>query len=98
MATYAELVQQIADLEKQAAEQLRAEKAGNIQKVKQFMQQMNVTLEDLGGVTAKRRSGAKGVIRYRDPASGKGWSGRGRKPAWVVDALAAGRGLEDFAV
>ena len=26
------------------------------------------------------------------------WSGRGRKPAWIADALAAGKSLEDFAI
>lgn len=96
MGTYAEIMMQIEGLKKQAADQLRAEKAGNIQKVKAFMQQMNVTLEDMGCTGGKRR--AKAEVRYRDPATGKGWSGRGRKPAWVVSALGAGRNLKDFAV
>ena len=26
------------------------------------------------------------------------WTGRGRKPTWLVDALASGRKLEDFAI
>jgi DNA-binding protein H-NS len=36
-------------------------------------------------------------IKYRGPA-GQAWSGVGRKPLWVAEALAAGRSLEDFAV
>ncbi|MGY6697072.1 MAG: H-NS family nucleoid-associated regulatory protein [Roseinatronobacter sp.] len=27
-----------------------------------------------------------------------GWSGRGRKPRWVVDALSSGKTLEDLSI
>lgn len=38
-------------------------------------------------------------VKYRDPADpSRTWSGRGRKPRWLVDAEAAGRSLKDFAV
>jgi DNA-binding protein H-NS len=103
MASYAEIQQQIAELEKQAEAQFRVEKAGNIQQVKQLMQQLSVTAEDICPGAVRRRGGAvgtarKGAIRYANPAGGKGWTGHGRKPQWVVDALAAGRRLEEFAV
>lgn len=42
---------------------------------------------------------AEGVPRYRNPHdAGQTWSGRGRQPKWLVDGLAAGRALDDFAV
>ncbi|WP_201618276.1 H-NS family nucleoid-associated regulatory protein [Psychrobacter urativorans] len=38
-------------------------------------------------------------IKYRNTEdSNETWTGRGRKPTWLVDALAAGRDIEDFAV
>lgn len=37
-------------------------------------------------------------VKYRDPATGEAWSGRGLKPRWLADALAAGRTLADFEV
>lgn len=38
------------------------------------------------------------VIKYRNPANpGQGWSGRGRKPQWAIDWLAAGKPLEELA-
>jgi len=103
MATYAEIQKKIAELEKQAEAQLRVERAGNIQQVKQLMQQLHVTVEDICPGVLKRRGSAggavsKGAIRYANPEGGKGWTGHGRKPRWVLDALAAGRQLEDFAV
>ena len=38
------------------------------------------------------------VIKYRNPANpDQGWSGRGRKPQWAIDWLAAGKPLEQLA-
>ncbi|ALF60149.1 H-NS family nucleoid-associated regulatory protein [Psychrobacter urativorans] len=38
-------------------------------------------------------------IKYRNTEdSNDTWTGRGRKPTWLVDALAAGRDINDFAV
>lgn len=51
-----------------------------------------------GSGTPARKS-AKSVVKYRDPADpSKTWTGRGRKPGWLVKAEAAGRSLGDFAV
>ncbi len=36
----------------------------------------------------KRRAPAK--IKYRDPETGKTWSGRGRRPAWVTEEMRVG--------
>ena len=41
----------------------------------------------------------KRSIKYRNTDNNEEtWTGRGRKPTWLVDALAAGRKLEDFAI
>ncbi|WP_071796108.1 H-NS family nucleoid-associated regulatory protein [Natronohydrobacter thiooxidans] len=37
--------------------------------------------------------------KYANPADkSQTWTGRGRKPRWVVDALANGKALEDLAI
>jgi DNA-binding protein H-NS len=36
--------------------------------------------------------------KYRDPASGKTWTGRGLKPKWVTEALESGKTLDDLAI
>jgi len=49
---------------------------------------------------AKRKGKAApagAAVRYRDEA-GNTWVGRGKRPQWVRDALAAGKTLEDLAV
>lgn len=47
--------------------------------------------------TKARRGKKAPVAKYKDAASGKTWSGRGRKPAWFVSALAEGKSLESMA-
>jgi DNA-binding protein H-NS len=37
--------------------------------------------------------------RYRNPAdSGQTWTGRGRQPRWIAEALASGRSLDEFKI
>lgn len=56
------------------------------------------------GATAGKKAGtAKKVggklpIKYRNPKDpSMGWSGHGRRPQWVLDLLAQGKGLDDLA-
>ena len=55
-------------------------------------------LEDLTGLsTARKRSPS--TAKYAHPENPQvTWSGRGRKPQWILDGLAAGKALTDFAV
>ncbi len=34
--------------------------------------------------------------KYRNPATGESWSGRGLQPKWVQAAIASGKSLDDF--
>jgi len=54
---------------------------------------------------AARGKGAAGASRrqsvapkYRDPASGTTWSGRGRTPVWLNNYLAQGKAKEEFLI
>lgn len=41
----------------------------------------------------------KAPVKYRNPDnSAEQWTGRGRRPKWVVDALDSGKNLEDLSV
>ncbi len=46
-----------------------------------------------------RKKRGKVAPKYRNPANSREtWTGRGRKPAWVVAALDAGKKLQDLAI
>ncbi len=89
-----------AQLKKDAEAQRRSELSGVIAQIRDMMKQHGISLVDLGGRGRSKSTtaGAKGEIRYANPAGGKGWTGKGRKPAWVVEALAQGRALSEFAI
>ncbi|MBJ3763938.1 H-NS histone family protein [Maribius pontilimi] len=45
------------------------------------------------------KKGSKSPPKYRNPDDPrKTWTGRGRQPAWIKDALASGKSLEDFLI
>ncbi|WP_404995432.1 H-NS histone family protein [Cupriavidus pauculus] len=90
MATYKQLVAEKDRLEAQLAE-VRAREVGEvIAQIQALMAEYELTIEDL---TPRKRRGrpastAKKAApalppKYRDPKTGKTWSGRGRAPAWL---------------
>lgn len=100
MSRYKELQEQIAALQKQAEEARQQEIAAIIAEIKAKMAEYGITLQDLGA-GGRRRGRAKasaGQPKYRNPATGETWTGKGRKPGWLVQALAQGKSLADFAI
>jgi len=102
MATLNELLAQKASLEKQIIDAQREEKSGAIAQIKTLMAQYGLTPADLGSraAVAPKRSGGTGKVaaKYRNPATGDTWSGRGLQPKWLKAALAGGSKLSDFAL
>ncbi len=97
-----DLLAQRAELEKQIADVQREQRAAAIAQVKTMMAEYGLTMADIGGAgktpAAPKRAAAKVAAKYRNPATGDTWSGRGLKPKWLSTALAAGRQLSDFKI
>lgn len=101
MTSIQDLLAQKAALEKQIAEAQRSAKADAIAKVKALMAEYGLSAADLSGKAAaapKAEGGKKVAAKYRDPASGQTWTGRGLKPKWLQAALGTGKTLDDFAL
>lgn len=97
MSSYQEILSQIEALKVQAEDVRKQEISSAIAEIKRIMTQYDITLADLGGSGRVSKSKAKGTTvaaKYRDPLSGKTWTGRGRRPAWVVDLEASGGALD----
>ncbi len=61
--------------------------------------EMGFSLAELTGTAAPGRKRAPAVAKYANPAdASETWSGRGRKPRWVVAATNAGKSLADLAI
>jgi len=100
VSRYKELLEQIADLQRQAEEARKQEIAVVMADIKAKMAEYGITLQDLGagGRRRARPRASVGQAKYRNPATGETWTGKGRKPGWLVEALAQGKSLADFAV
>ena len=101
-----ELLAQKAELERQIAEQTRAERASAVSQIKTLMSTYGLTPGDIVTDSAKvakspgkEKSTPRATVapKYRDDA-GNTWTGRGLKPRWLTTALAAGATLEQFAI
>jgi DNA-binding protein H-NS len=57
------------------------------------------TVAELYGFTARGRGRSKSAAKYANPENkSETWTGRGRKPNWLVARLKKGAKLEDFAI
>jgi DNA-binding protein H-NS len=67
-------------------------------KVEVLARDLGYSLAELVGIETKP-SRAPAVAKYRHPENqALTWSGRGRKPQWFVEALAAGKTAGDLAI
>ncbi len=95
----------LAQLRKQAEEIRNHERAGVIEELRKKIAEYGLTAADLKLGTARAVSGKRSAVpatkaeaKYRNEA-GETWSGgRGRKPRWITEALAAGKSLEEFEI
>lgn len=87
MATYQELQAQIAELKIQAEKARKQEIASAVAQIKSLMEEYGITIKDLGKSSKSSASKRETVPpKYRDPATGKTWTGRGKPPKWIADA------------
>ncbi len=103
MTTYAELQQKIAELQSQAEELRKRELAEIIADVKQKIAAYGLSAADLGLQSGRESAApqkAKSTLKakYRDPATGETWVGRGATPKWMRAYLDAGRNKDEFLI
>jgi DNA-binding protein H-NS len=56
-------------------------------------------LGDPQSLTAKpRRKYPRVLPKYRNPQTSETWSGRGKRPRWLVAAMKSGRKMEEFQI
>jgi DNA-binding protein H-NS len=86
--SYKELIQQREALEHAIEEARQREISQAVQKVREIIAEFNLTAHDVfpSGRTSKvavTKSVNKVAPKYRDPATGQTWTGRGKAPKWI---------------
>lgn len=84
MTTYQDLLQQKAALEAQIAQAQAERKAEGIAAARALIQEHGLTAADV--FPQGKAKGSVGAPKYRDPATGATWTGRGKPPNWIKDA------------
>jgi DNA-binding protein H-NS len=85
------------DIETEVVSRREAERERVLSQMRELAGSLGMTLEDL--VRSEKGRGGAVAAKYRSPADPSlTWSGRGKRPAWVNEALAAGKTLDDLAV
>lgn len=64
--------------------------------VAELVESHGFKLSDLFAVKGQKAKGAPKYANPEDPT--QTWTGKGRKPNWLVDRLEQGKKLEDFAI
>ena len=77
----------------------KRKKAETLAELKELAQSKGFSLEELLGETRGKQAKTPVAPKYADTANADNtWSGRGRKPKWLVAALENGALIDDFAL
>ena len=113
MPTYRELQEQAQKLLEQAEQQRQQELTEALESISKTVSELGISLEELfdylkgagfkatrgsrKAKTAKAKTGAV-AAKYRNPATGDTWSGRGRAPTWLREAEEKGKSRDKFLI
>ncbi len=85
--SYKELLQKREALEREINQARQNEIASAVNKVRELVAEYGLTVQDVFPGRATKPSVAKSVskvaAKYRDPATGQTWTGRGKAPKWI---------------
>lgn len=99
--SYQQIKKQIEQLQRQADALRDSEIKGVVDRIKVAIAHYGLTAAHLGlgaasaSPKAASKRSAKASAQFSDDAGNK-WSGRGPRPRWLRDALAAGRSIDEF--
>lgn len=93
--TYAEITAEIERLRKQAEEIKETERAEAMAQIKDLVARYEIGEKQLLSALPGKAAKTKVAPKYRDPATGQTWTGRGRAPRWMAES---GKPRESFLI
>ena len=83
MTEYQNLLARKAELDAQIAAAQAEAKAKAVTEARALIQEHGLTAADVFPAPGKKAKGSVGAPKYRDPATGATWTGRGKPPNWI---------------
>jgi DNA-binding protein H-NS len=97
--SYRELLELRDDIAKAVVGRKDAEKAELKRKFAEMASASGFAVEDFFAGRRGHKLAGNSTVKYRNPNNAsQTWTGRGRKPNWLVEAVAKGQKLEAFLV
>ena len=96
-----DLVKLRVDVDKAIATVADREKRVALEAAERVAAEHGFSLSELTGVAGSKASKikTKSPAKYRNPANGdETWSGRGRKPRWILAAESAGKSISEYLI
>ena len=95
--SYAELLKLQERIEAAIAEKRVEDASSTKEALRQMAEKAGFDIKELFGKRGSPKG--SGVAKYRNPKdSSQTWTGRGRKPNWLVDAVKKGAKLDSFKI
>jgi DNA-binding protein H-NS len=95
--SYAELLKLQGRIEAAIAEKRVEDAAATKEALRAMAEKAGFNLNDLFGKRGAKKG--SGQAKYRNPKdTSQTWTGRGRKPNWLVDAVKKGAKIDTFAI
>ena len=85
-------------LDNHISELQKAQQADVLEKINIMLEEVNLTAADLIPVKKTRKSPGSVAPKYKDPATGKTHSGRGKPSKWMTEHISNGGNLEDLLI
>lgn len=84
-SSYKDLLAQRAALEAQIEAARKSEIADAVKQIRSLIETYSLTQDDV--FPSARAKGVRATVepKYRDPATGQTWTGRGKPPTWIKD-------------
>lgn len=95
-------LQELRKLQEDVKQEMKKREQAELSKAREqilaIAQSVGVSVKDLLADGVRAKSGTV-AVQYRHPADASlRWTGRGRKPLWIVEWLAAGKSLGEIRV
>ncbi|WP_138466886.1 H-NS family nucleoid-associated regulatory protein [Poseidonocella sp. HB161398] len=94
-----ELEELKVQIDKRMVELEKEQKVAALAEMKEIAKRHGVSLEEMVKMASSTASPTGQLPKFQHPENPKHtWTGRGRKPKWLIEALEGGAELEDFAI
>lgn len=87
------------DIDKRLVEIEKEQRSAAMTEMRAIAKRHGVSMEEMVEMATANATPSGALPKFRDPENPENtWTGRGRKPKWLIAAIEAGADISDFAI